>query len=173
MTMIKKVLVLLMVSTAWAAPLRPEVPEVKKFHEAMAEVKTTETIDTDWETIPEVKTTGGQKEFPEVMTTETGTQTEEEEFTEVMTYDRTFSSWHILLLVVFFTTTAGIVVMICYGLMWMIRGVKAAIMIAKMGEEKDLERGENRPNEEEMGKDNESFYSVNSFLSGRRFFKQF
>ena len=45
--MIKKVLVLLMVSTAWAAPLRPEVPEVKKFHEAMAEVKTTETIDTD------------------------------------------------------------------------------------------------------------------------------
>ena len=78
-------------------------------------------------------------------------------------------------------TTAGIVVMICYGLMWMIkaaimwmiRGVKAAIMIAKMGEEKDLERGENRPNEEEMGKDNESFYSVNSFLSGRRFFKPF
>ena len=107
------------------------------------------------------------------MTTETGTQTEEEEFTEVMTYDRTFSSWHILLLVVFFATTAGIVVMICYGLMWMIRGVKAAIMIAKMGEEKDLERGENRPNEEEMGKDNESFYSVNSFLNGRRFFSQF
>ena len=163
MTMIKKVLVLLMVSTAWAAPLRPEVPEVKKFHEAMAEVKTTETIDTDWETIPEVKTTGGQKEFPEVMTTETGTQTEEEEFTEVMTYDRTFSSWHILLLVVLLATTAGIVVVM----------IKAAIMIAKMGEEKDLERGENRPNEEEMGKDNESFYSVNSFLNGRRFFSQF
>ena len=49
MTMIKKVLVLLMVSTAWAAPLRPEVPIVKRFHEAMT--------DTDWETIPEVMTT--------------------------------------------------------------------------------------------------------------------
>ena len=48
-TMIKKVLVLLMVSTAWAAPLRPEVPIVKRFHEAMT--------DTDRETIPEVMTT--------------------------------------------------------------------------------------------------------------------
>ena len=56
----------LMATTAgagWAAPIKPEVPAVAKFHEAM-----TGTVKP--EMIP-------KEEFPEVPTTETGVQTED------------------------------------------------------------------------------------------------
>ena len=126
----------LMATTAgagWAAPIKPEVPAVAKFHEAM-----TGTVKP--EMIP-------KEEFPEVLTTETGVQTEDydkkPEDVNPWGYTRefTFTRPQIAFLAIFFTFVLAASLIVYCSCKSMIRTISDAIRDERKIPDKDLERG--------------------------------
>ena len=165
----------LMATTAgagWAAPIKPEVPAVAKFHEAM-----TGTVKP--EMIP-------KEEFPEVLTTETGVQTEDydkkPEDVNPWGYTRefTFTRPQIAFLAIFFSFVLAASLIVYYSCKSMILTIRDAIRDERRTPNEDVERGVVSKEKkaastddydyEEMSErlrrlkddDEESFYSINS-----------
>ena len=176
----------LMATTAgawWAAPIKPEVPTVARFHEAI-----TGTVKP--EMIP--------NEFPEVLTTETGVQMEDFDkkpddanhwgYTREFTFTRPLAHVHPLhpptrplaFLAIFFSFVLAASLIVYYSCKSMILTIRDAIRDERRTPNEDVERGVVSKEKkaastddydyEEMSErlrrlkddDEESFYSINS-----------
>ena len=125
----------LMATTAgagWAAPIKPEVPTVARFHEAI-----TGTVKP--EMIP--------NEFPEVLTTETGVQMEDfgkkPDDANHWGYTRefTFARPQIAFLAIFFSFVLAASLIVYYSCKSMILTIRDAIREERRTPNEDLERG--------------------------------